>query len=367
MLKWFSCYTKAAAVAICRCCAQLPQLWPVSDRAAPNLGHDFPPFEANHETFRASAPWVSCTERYGHRPGWRYRVGVPQPARLGPAMGLLDVHGRQPQPRGHHGRPGIDETRGHRRRDFHGNQHRRAAGAGRFHEPQVAGTFRPCRPRGRSAGPAIRRRYRAGMVRHRRPLGQAGAIDAAPGGQRDDRARSRALRRAACPARNRGRRSSASARSRRNWPRPGGSTMPMLPVLAFPTPQGKARVADIDEKALYYRAPFSSAPGVKPFLPEPDATTRLPADQCIAMPRIVDLTSRPDRRRPPGMGRAGGRLDDPPLRPHEHRPDARGRRRCRAWASRPTSSTLPPSTPISRHSPPSCSKPSGRDPSPAPG
>ncbi len=32
-------------------------------------------------------------------------------------------------------------------------------------------------------------------------------------------------------------------------------------VLAFPTPQGKARVADIDEKALYQRAPFSSAPG----------------------------------------------------------------------------------------------------------
>ena len=62
-------------------------------------------------------------------------------------------------------------------------------------------------------------------------------------------------------------------------------------VLAFPTPRGKARVADSDEKALYYRAPFSSAPGVKPFLPEPDATTRLPADQCIAKPEIVDLTT----------------------------------------------------------------------------
>ncbi len=63
-------------------------------------------------------------------------------------------------------------------------------------------------------------------------------------------------------------------------------------VLAFPTPQGKARVADADEKALYFRAPFSSAPGVKPFLPEPDATTRLPADQCIARQGIIDLSSR---------------------------------------------------------------------------
>ena len=42
-------------------------------------------------------------------------------------------------------------------------------------------------------------------------------------------------------------------------------------VLAFPTPQGNARVADIDEKALYRRGAFSSMPGIKPFLPEPDA------------------------------------------------------------------------------------------------
>ena len=48
-------------------------------------------------------------------------------------------------------------------------------------------------------------------------------------------------------------------------------------VLAFPTPQGKARVADIDEKALYHRAPFSSAPGVKPFLPEPGSAAAVPA------------------------------------------------------------------------------------------
>src|SRR5208337_2869406 len=63
-------------------------------------------------------------------------------------------------------------------------------------------------------------------------------------------------------------------------------------VLAFPAPQGNACVADIDEKALYYRAPFSSAPGVKAFLPEPGLAPRIPGDQCIARRKIVDLTSR---------------------------------------------------------------------------
>jgi len=63
-------------------------------------------------------------------------------------------------------------------------------------------------------------------------------------------------------------------------------------VLAFPTPQGNARVADIDEKALYYRAPFSSAPGVKPLLPEPSSASTIPSEQCIARVQIVDLTSR---------------------------------------------------------------------------
>jgi hypothetical protein len=61
-------------------------------------------------------------------------------------------------------------------------------------------------------------------------------------------------------------------------------------VLAFPTPAGQGRIADIDEKALYYRAPYSSQPGVKPFLPAPAEHPALPADQCIAPDRIVDLT-----------------------------------------------------------------------------
>jgi hypothetical protein len=38
-------------------------------------------------------------------------------------------------------------------------------------------------------------------------------------------------------------------------------------VLAFPPPVGDERIAEIDEKALYVRAPYSSQPGVKPLLP----------------------------------------------------------------------------------------------------
>ena len=34
-------------------------------------------------------------------------------------------------------------------------------------------------------------------------------------------------------------------------------------VLAFPATNGKVKMKDVEEKALYYRAPYSSAPGVK--------------------------------------------------------------------------------------------------------
>jgi hypothetical protein len=63
-------------------------------------------------------------------------------------------------------------------------------------------------------------------------------------------------------------------------------------VLAFPTPAGAVRLADADEKALYFRAPFSSKPGVKPYLPAPAVFPPLPADQCIATNRLLDLTAR---------------------------------------------------------------------------
>ncbi len=69
-------------------------------------------------------------------------------------------------------------------------------------------------------------------------------------------------------------------------------------VLAFPTPAGDARIADVDEKALYRRDPYSSMPGVKPFLTAPADPDAVAADQCVASGGVVDLTDRlsPDGR-----------------------------------------------------------------------
>jgi hypothetical protein len=69
-------------------------------------------------------------------------------------------------------------------------------------------------------------------------------------------------------------------------------------VVAFPTPDGKGRIADVDEKALYFRAPYSSAPGVKPFLPAPADYPELPGKECVDTAKIIDLTGKlgPDGR-----------------------------------------------------------------------
>jgi (4-O-methyl)-D-glucuronate---lignin esterase len=95
-------------------------------------------------------------------------------------------------------------------------------------------------------------------------------------------------------------------------------------VLAFPTPAGTNRIPDVDEKALYFRAPFSSAPGVKSCLPSPASFPALPAKDCIAPGQIVDLTKKmsPDGRLiwdvPPGqwtLMRFGRRLTGQTTRP----------------------------------------------------
>ena len=65
-------------------------------------------------------------------------------------------------------------------------------------------------------------------------------------------------------------------------------------VLAFPTPTGNERIGDIDRKALYVRDPFSSMPGVKPFIPAPAEFPALPDGAAIATGRILDLTERLD-------------------------------------------------------------------------
>jgi alpha-L-rhamnosidase len=71
-------------------------------------------------------------------------------------------------------------------------------------------------------------------------------------------------------------------------------------VLAFPAPAGAARIADIDEKALYTRGsyssqilgPFTRRPWVRPFLPAVSAYPQLPVRDCVAQGAVQNLTSR---------------------------------------------------------------------------
>ena len=65
-------------------------------------------------------------------------------------------------------------------------------------------------------------------------------------------------------------------------------------VLAFPTPAGDQRISDIDEKALYVRAPYSSQPGVKARLPSAASYPALPTQAVVAAGRVVDLTTKLD-------------------------------------------------------------------------
>lgn len=62
-------------------------------------------------------------------------------------------------------------------------------------------------------------------------------------------------------------------------------------VLAFPTPADGPGIADLDDKALYVRAPYSSQPGVRPYLPAP---AEYPTHPAIAQGSIIDLTDRLD-------------------------------------------------------------------------
>ncbi|MGY3052441.1 hypothetical protein ACVWYG_000631 [Pedobacter sp. UYEF25] len=66
-------------------------------------------------------------------------------------------------------------------------------------------------------------------------------------------------------------------------------------VLAFPSREEIKPIADYEEKALYYRAPFSSAV-VKPYLPSPTAEKGDP-NSIIAKNKILDLT---DKMQPDG-------------------------------------------------------------------
>ncbi len=67
-------------------------------------------------------------------------------------------------------------------------------------------------------------------------------------------------------------------------------------VLAFPTLSGNFKISDITEKALYYREPYTSKPGVKPFLPSIASYIEPSEGTAISQDKIIDVTSflKPD-------------------------------------------------------------------------
>jgi hypothetical protein len=62
-------------------------------------------------------------------------------------------------------------------------------------------------------------------------------------------------------------------------------------VLAFPTPETGNKIKDVDEKALYYRAPYSSREGVPPFLPAPVVYGEIKGS-VVDINKIIDLTGK---------------------------------------------------------------------------
>ncbi|MBN8850568.1 MAG: glycosyl hydrolase [Sphingobacteriales bacterium 50-39] len=62
-------------------------------------------------------------------------------------------------------------------------------------------------------------------------------------------------------------------------------------VLAWPTRDSSFKIKDIDEKALYYREPYTSVRGVKAYLPSPSDST-LSADIVIPKEKVLDLTDK---------------------------------------------------------------------------
>ncbi|MBE0641140.1 MAG: glycosyl hydrolase, partial [Bacteroidales bacterium] len=65
-------------------------------------------------------------------------------------------------------------------------------------------------------------------------------------------------------------------------------------VLAFPVRKTPYMIADIDEKALYYREPYTSVPGVRSWFPAPANFEQLSQDAIVRKDNIIDLTELMD-------------------------------------------------------------------------
>ena len=63
-------------------------------------------------------------------------------------------------------------------------------------------------------------------------------------------------------------------------------------VLAYPTPSAESKIADVDEKALYYRPPYSSVEGTKQYLPTKVKYDDVAKGSAINKKSIIDLTNK---------------------------------------------------------------------------
>lgn len=63
-------------------------------------------------------------------------------------------------------------------------------------------------------------------------------------------------------------------------------------VLAFPTPVVNYTLQDIDEKALYYRPPYTSVKDVKQYIPSLSVYKDLPKETSITKNQVIDLTDK---------------------------------------------------------------------------
>lgn len=63
-------------------------------------------------------------------------------------------------------------------------------------------------------------------------------------------------------------------------------------VLAFPSPHSDYKIDDIDNKALYYRSPYSSATNVKPFYAPVNKSEKIDEAAIIKGSSVIDITDK---------------------------------------------------------------------------